>query len=124
MARVTLETLAWARSGDKGDSSNIGVVGRSVEAYAWLREHLDAAWLKGVLGGIVRGKVERYELSNIRALNFILHDSLGGGGSASLLTDAQGKTHAQALLRTVVDVPDELLASLSAAANSPAPSRG
>jgi hypothetical protein len=114
VARVTIETLAWGRSGDKGDSSNVGLVARSEAAYEWLREHLDAAAVRSLLGGIVRGDVQRYELPNLLALNFILHDSLGGGGSASLLTDAQGKTHAQALLRSVVDVPDELLSSLPA----------
>jgi len=112
MARVPLERIATGRSGDKGDASNVGVIACNDAAFAWLREHLTAAWVKQRCAAFVRGEVERYEVANLRALNFILHDSLGGGGSASLLTDAQGKTHAQALLRCEIDVPDELLATL------------
>ena len=109
--RVTVERIAHGRSGDKGDASNVGLVARSEAAYAWMRENLTPAWVKSVAGELVRGAVDRYEVPNLRALNFILHDSLGGGGSASLLTDAQGKTHAQGLLRVVVDVPAEVLAA-------------
>ena len=109
-ARVALERIAHGRSGDKGDASNVGLVARSDAAYAWMRENLTPRWVKEAAGEFVRGEVDRYEVPNLRALNFILHDSLGGGGSASLLTDAQGKTHAQALLRVVVEVPADLLA--------------
>ncbi len=108
---VPLERIAHGRSGDKGDASNVGLIARSDAAYAWMREHLTAAWVKAVAGKLVRGEVTRYEVGNLRALNFILRDSLGGGGSASLLTDAQGKTHAQALLRAVVEVPAAVLAA-------------
>ena len=112
MAKVDLERLADGRSGDKGEASNVGLVARNEAAYAWLRENLTAAVVGGLLAGIAAGRVERFEVPGILALNFILHDSLGGGGTASLLTDAQGKTHAQALLRCKVEVPDALLAGL------------
>ncbi len=112
MARVPLGLLANARSGDKGEASNVGVIARSPEVFAWMRESLTPEVVKGLLAGIVTGEVERYEVPNLLALNFILHGSLGGGGTASLLTDAQGKTHAQALLRSIVDVPDRLLARI------------
>jgi hypothetical protein len=112
VAKVQLERLANGRSGDKGEASNVGLIARNEAVYAWLRENLTATEVGRMLAGIARGPVERFEVPNILALNFILHDSLGGGGTASLLTDAQGKTHAQALLRCVVDVPDALLAGL------------
>ncbi len=109
MTRVHLERLATGRSGDKGESSNVGLIARSDAAWTWMREHVTAAWVKERCAAFVKGGVDRYEVANLQALNFILHDSLGGGGSASLLTDAQGKTHAQALLRSNVDVPDSVL---------------
>ena len=112
MARIPLGVLAQGRSGDKGDASNIGVIARNEAVYAWLRESLTPDLVKRLLGGFVKGKVERFEIPNLLAFNFVLHDSLGGGGTASLLTDAQGKTHAQALLRCVVDVPEDLLRAL------------
>jgi hypothetical protein len=112
VARVSLEMLAHGRSGDKGDASNVGVIARTPAVYAWFVENLTPDVVKRLLGGIVKGNVERFEVPNVLALNFILHDSLGGGGTASLLTDAQGKTHAQALLRCTVEVPDELLKGL------------
>jgi hypothetical protein len=114
MARVPLESIANGRSGDKGDASNVGLVARTPALYAWMERTVTAEWVAEALAGIVHGEVVRYEIPNLLALNFILHDSLGGGGSASLLTDAQGKTHAQALLRCPVDVPDDLLAELDA----------
>jgi hypothetical protein len=112
VARVPLELLAHARSGDKGEASNVGVIARTPEVFAWMRENLTAAVVKRLLAAIAKGDVERFDVPNLLAFNFILHDSLGGGGTASLLTDAQGKTHAQALLRCLVDVPDELLSDL------------
>ena len=112
LVSVPLERLAHGRSGDKGDASNVGLVARSDAAFAWMRGHITADWVKSVAGEFVRGGVDRYEVPNLRALNFILHDSLGGGGSASLLTDAQGKAHAQALLRVVVEVPAGVLSSI------------
>ena len=112
MAKVPLEVLAHGRSGDKGEASNVGVIARNPAVYDWLREKLTPGLVKQLLAEIVKGEVERFEVPNLLALNFILHDSLGGGGTASLLTDAQGKTHAQALLRCVVEVPDALLEGL------------
>jgi len=108
--RVQLERIAAARSGDKGEGSNVGILARSDPAYAFLKEVLTAERVRAHFQGLNRGKVIRYEADNLRALNFILTDSLGGGGSASLRTDAQGKTHGLALLRMELDVPDELLA--------------
>lgn len=110
--KATLERIAYGRSGDKGEASNVGLVARSPEAFAWMRDALTPSVVKAVMGSVVRGEVERFELPNLLALNFILHDSLGGGGSSSLLTDAQGKTHAQALLRAEFEVPDEVVAAL------------
>jgi hypothetical protein len=110
MARIRLHEIAFARSGDKGDSSNVGIFVLTDEAYDVLRRALTAERVKAHFGRIVRGAVDRYELPNLRALNFILHDSLGGGGSESLKNDAQGKTHGQALLLMELDVPDEILA--------------
>lgn len=110
MARIRLHEIAYARSGDKGDSSNVGVFVLSDDAYDLIRRELTIARVAKHFEGIVRGEVERYELPNLRALNFILHDSLGGGGSESLKNDAQGKTHGQALLLMEIDVPDDLLA--------------
>ena len=112
MARIPLEVLAHGRSGDKGDASNVGVIARNEAVYQWLRDKLTPGLVKQLLAGIVKGEVERFEVPNLLAFNFILHDSLGGGGTASLLTDAQGKTHAQALLRCMVDVPDDLFPGL------------
>jgi len=105
--KLPLYALAHARSGDKGDGSNVGVLAYDERGYALLREWLTPERVKRHFGRIVLGEVERHELPNLRALNFILHDSLGGGGSSSLKTDAQGKTHAMALLRIEVEVPDD-----------------
>ena len=107
MKKLPLYAMAHARSGDKGDGSNVGVLAYDDAGYAILREWLSPERVKAHFAGIVRGDVERFEMPNLRALNFLLHDSLGGSGSASLKTDAQGKTHAMALLRIEVDVPDD-----------------
>ena len=106
MKRIPLYAMAHARSGDKGDGSNVGVLAYDDRGYEILRAWLTPERVKAHFGEIVRGRVDRYDLPNLRGLNFILHDSLGGGGSASLKTDAQGKTHGMALLRMIVDVPD------------------
>lgn len=106
---VKLERIATARSGDKGEGSNVGVMARSDVAYAFLKEVLTAERVRAHFKSINRGPVTRYAADNLRALNFILSDSLGGGGSASLRTDAQGKTHGLALLRLELDVPEEVL---------------
>ena len=109
MPRVSLARIATARSGDKGAGSNVGVLARSDAAYAFLKEHLDAERVRAHMGRINAGGVKRYEADNLRLLNFLLEDSLGGGGSASLRTDAQGKTHGLAVLRMELEVPKEVL---------------
>lgn len=107
MKRIALYAMAHARSGDKGDGSNVGVLAYDDRGYELLKAWLTPDRVKAHFGEIVKGKIERYDLPNLRGLNFILHDSLGGGGSASLKTDAQGKTHGMALLRMMVEVPDD-----------------
>ena len=111
MARVTLSRIAGARSGDKGEGSNVGILARSEAAYAFLKEFLTETVVSEHMKGINPGGVSRFAADNLRALNFLLDDSLGGGGSASLKTDAQGKTHGLALLRLEVEVPDDVLAA-------------
>jgi hypothetical protein len=107
--RVPLGRIAHARSGDKGDASNVGLIAETPELFEHIREQVTAAQVKEHFREICRGPVERYELPNILALNFILHDSLGGGGTESLKNDAQGKTHAQGLLTLEIDVPENLV---------------
>ena len=109
MTKVFLARIADARSGDKGEGSNVGVMARSDTAYAYLKAALTPKVAKAAMAGINRGKVKRYEADGLRVLNFIFADSLGGGGSASLRTDAQGKTHGLALLRMELDVPQAVL---------------
>jgi hypothetical protein len=104
--RVKLEQIAHARSGDKGDASNVGLIAQKPEMYEVLRAQVTAERVKEHFREVCRGPVQRYELPNILALNFILHDSLGGGGTESLKNDAQGKTHAQGLLQMEIDVPE------------------
>jgi len=111
MKRVPLHALAHARSGDKGEASNVGVLAYDDRGYELLLGWLTPERVKAHFGDIVRGEVRRYELPNLRGLNFILGDSLGGGGSSSLKTDAQGKTHGMAMLRMVVEVPDDYAAA-------------
>jgi hypothetical protein len=105
--RVQLTKLAHARSGDKGDTANVGLIALSAEFYPLLVREVTAARVKEHFEGICKGKVERFELANLGALNFLLHESLGGGGTLSLMTDAQGKTFSTALLRMHIEVPDE-----------------
>ena len=109
MTLVPLSRIATARSGDKGEGSNVGVMARSDAAYTFLRQHLDAERVRKHMAAINSGPVKRYEADNMRLLNFILSDSLGGGGSASLRSDAQGKTHGLAVLRMMFDVPEPVL---------------
>ncbi|HUI27815.1 MAG TPA: acyclic terpene utilization AtuA family protein [Candidatus Kryptonia bacterium] len=104
--RLRLSAIAYARSGDKGDHANIGVAARTDAAYAVLREVLTAARVKEYFADLVRGDVIRYELPNLRAFNFMLHNALGGGGTLSLRVDHQGKTLAQGLLQMEIDVPE------------------
>ena len=107
--KIYLHQIAYARSGDKGANSNVGVIFKSDNIYKWAKEFLTSDKVKLHFRNIVKGNVIRYEMDNIMALNFILEDSLGGGGSESLLNDAQGKTHGQALLLMQVDLPDHLI---------------
>jgi hypothetical protein len=108
MTRVQLVHLAHARSGDKGDTANIGVIAYEPGHYELLRRHVTAERVKAHLAGLVRGQVERFELPKVWALNFLLHEALGGGGTLSLRTDSQGKVLSTALLRMEIDVPDEV----------------
>ena len=105
--RTQLVRLAHARSGDKGDTANIGLIALSDEIYPILVREVTADAVKRHFKGICKGSVERFELPNLGALNFMLHESLGGGGTLSLMTDAQGKTFSTALLRMEIDIQDE-----------------
>lgn len=109
MARVKLLQIAHARSGDKGDTANVGLIALKPGYYSYLVEQVTADRVKKHFEGICLGAVERFELPNLGALNFLLHESLDGGGTLSLKADAQGKTYSAALLRMEIDVPDELL---------------
>jgi hypothetical protein len=104
--KVQLVKLAHARSGDKGDTANVGVIALEDAIYPILVREVTAERVKAHFGEMVKGDVERFELPNLGALNFLLHESLGGGGTRSLMTDAQGKTFSTALLRMSIDVPD------------------
>jgi hypothetical protein len=106
--RLRLAAIAHARSGDKGDASNVGLIADSAALYQVILREATAERVKAHFREVCRGPVERFEVPNLHALNFILHDSLGGGGTESMKTDAQGKTHAQGLLQMEVEVPDEL----------------
>ena len=105
--KVELLQLAHARSGDKGDTANVGVIALKDEYYPLIVREVTAERVKEHFGPMVKGDVERFELPNLNALNFLLHESLGGGGTLSLMTDAQGKTFSTALLRLFVDVPND-----------------
>ena len=96
--KIILNDIAYARSGDKGPNSNVGVIFKTKEDYIWALDVLTISCVKAYFGDIVKGDVERYELPNLNALNFILNNSLGGGGSQTLINDAQGKTYGQAIL--------------------------
>jgi hypothetical protein len=106
--KLQLLKLAHARSGDKGDTANVGLIALRPEFYPVLVEKVTADAVKRHFAGICKGEVERFELPNLGALNFLLHESLGGGGTVSLKTDAQGKTYSSALLRMEIDVDDEI----------------
>jgi hypothetical protein len=107
---VPLYRIAHARSGDKGDASNVGLIARSPALYEVIAREVTVERVAAHFHEVCRGEVERFVVPNLLALNFLLHDSLGGGGTLSLLTDAQGKTHGQGLLTMEVEVPDRLLA--------------
>jgi hypothetical protein len=101
--RIQLREIAHARSGDKGDTANVGVIALKPEYYPILVRHLTAERVKAHFGGICLGEVERFEIPNLHALNFLLHHSLDGGGTISLKTDAQGKTYSSAMLRMEIE---------------------
>ena len=105
--KVQLVKLAHARSGDKGDTANVGLIALKDAYYPLLVEKVTADAVKEHFGPMVKGGVERFELPNLKALNFLLHESLGGGGTLSLMTDAQGKTFSTGLLRMMIDVDDQ-----------------
>ena len=103
--RVRLLDVAHARSGDKGDTANVGLIALRPEWYPLLAEHVTRERVVEHFRGVITGDVVRFELPNLLALNFLLHGALGGGGTLSLKTDAQGKVYSTALLRMVLDVP-------------------
>ena len=116
---LPLRTIAFARSGDKGNSANVAVFGRTPEAYAWLRGHLTAAVVEDYFRPLGVGTVTRYDVPNLDALNFVLPHVLGGGGSRSLRIDAQGKTLGMALLEVQLPIPAELVRRIHDAGTAP-----
>ena len=109
--RVPLGRIAIARSGDKGDTANVGVIALVEEAYPILVKEVTGDRIKQHFRGICHGEVERFELPNLGALNFLLHESLGGGGTVSLMLDAQGKTFGATALGLEIEVPDAVVAA-------------
>ncbi|HZI37217.1 MAG TPA: terpene utilization protein AtuA, partial [Acidimicrobiia bacterium] len=107
--RVPLSRLCLARSGDKGDTANVGLIARSAAVYRWMLETVTPEFVLAHFGDVCRGPVERCEVPNLLAVNFLLHHSLGGGGTRSLLADPQGKTYAQYLLAAEVEADEALL---------------
>jgi hypothetical protein len=108
MAKIQLVDLAHARSGDKGDTANIGVIAYDPAHYELLRREVTAERVRAHFGTQVKGRIERFELPNLHALNFLLHGALDGGGTVSLMNDSQGKVMSTALLRMEIDVPDDV----------------
>jgi hypothetical protein len=106
--KIQLIQIAHARSGDKGDTGNVGVIARKPEYYSLLDKYLTVERVQRHFDGICKGKVERYELPNIGALNFLLHESLGGGGTRSLKNDAQGKTLSSVMLRMELEITETI----------------
>jgi hypothetical protein len=120
MAHVQLVHLAHARSGDKGDTANVGLIAYDPTHYDLLREAVTAERVKDHFGPMVKGEVERFALANLGALNFLLHGALDGGGTISLMNDAQGKVFSTALLRMEIEVPDEVAAAVAGRGRVPA----
>ena len=104
--KVRLVDIAHARSGDKGDTANVGVIALEPRWYEVLEQFVTRNRVAEHFRGMIEGDVDRYELPNLNALNFLLHGALDGGGTLSLKTDAQGKVYSTALLRMLIDVPD------------------
>src|SRR6188768_1690117 len=107
--KIPLHRIAHGRSGDKGDVANVGIIAMEPGWYPLLVREVTAARVKSWLGSLVRGRVDRYEMPNIGALNFVMHEALDGGGTLSLRIDAQGKTFSAAVLRMEIDVSAEEL---------------
>lgn len=105
--KIRLLDVAHARSGDKGDTANVGLIALRAEWYPVLVKYVTQARVTEHFAGMITGRVERFELPNLKALNFLLHGALDGGGTLSLKTDAQGKVYSTALLRLVLEVPDD-----------------
>lgn len=106
--KIQLIQICHSRSGDKGDIGNIGLIARKPEYYPVMEKYVTAAAVKKHFQGICHGKVDRYPIPNLHAINFLLHNSLGGGGTVSLKLDAQGKTLGSALLRMTIDVEEPI----------------
>lgn len=106
--KIRLVEIAHARSGDKGDTGNVGVIARKPEFYPLLVRYVTIDRVKEHFEGICYGDVERYELPNLHALNFLLHKSLGGGGTKSLKNDAQGKVLSNVMLRMELDIEEDI----------------
>jgi hypothetical protein len=121
--KVSLSRIAFARSGDKGDTANVGVIALSPVAYEHLVRELTPQRVKSHFAGVCRGDVERFELPNLAALNFMLHESLGGGGTVSLMLDAQGKTFGAGILGLEVEVPEDVVAVCDRVLAGEAPGR-
>lgn len=120
MTTIQLVDLAHARSGDKGDTANVGLIAYDPEHYDLLREHVTPERVKAHFGDMVRGEVERFELPNLGALNFLLHGALGGGGTLSLMNDAQGKVFSTGLLRMEIEVPADVAEAVKGRGRVPA----
>jgi hypothetical protein len=104
MKKIQLREICHGRSGDKGDAANIGLIAYKKEDYEIIKREVTAKRVKEFFTGICKGNVDRYEMPNINALNFVLHNTLGGGGTVSLMLDAQGKTLASALLKMEIEI--------------------
>ena len=110
--RIPLATIAHGRSGDKGNHANIAVIAYTDAGYAWLRDHLTSEVVAERFRQLQPTRVVRYEAANLKALNFVLYNVLGGGASTSLRTDTQGKTFALALLQRTLERPDNFAAMM------------
>jgi hypothetical protein len=110
--KVRLLDIAHARSGDKGDTANVGLIALEPRWYVVLEQFVTQKSVADHFSGMIGGAVERFELPNLGALNFLLHGALDGGGTLSLKTDAQGKVYSTALLRMIIDVPDTIAKKL------------
>ncbi len=106
--KIRLLDICHGRSGDKGDTANVGLIARKKEFYPIIAKYVTAERVKRHFEGIAQGKIERFELANLWALNFLLHNALGGGGTKSLKNDAQGKTLAAALLKMEIEIDEKI----------------